>query len=881
MRKSPFHFPALFLVIVSVLALTCADAWARPELFVRWLRVENLPANRICLLGGQMEVVCLIINSGDAPTGDRTITYYLSRDEHISRADQEVLTITRGSLAPGAEEELGTTVTLPDDYPRGNAHIGVLATCPEDTWPDWDNTEATSIRIAAPRPDLVVRLVDATDGAYPPGGQIVVKATIANTGGAASDSYTVDFFVNERRIGTASRPALAVDGTDTFETTCTFPKDLPDGQYAISATARCANDDDVNSNTGRDGSLVDVRLLPDLAAQTIDASNGTYHPGDQIHVHTLIKNIGDRPSAVYSVSYYMSDDATITTNDCRIGVTQRNALQPGEQHSFDMTCQLPVYVPAGQCYIGGILTTTNDGNALNNTGMDKTPVTVVHPPGYVCGRVTYEDIAAWPHPIRYARVKICTTDSDNNPLNDRVLAETATDGDGNFGVVLAPDPTAGPLIHVKVFTEGVSGAYPGATSAICTMTDDVLKAPYSVKSSSHPYPVETSATINMPSADIGGAFMIFDSIVEGFHKTKVLFHVELPAIRVYSPSSDGGTYYSPGQGIWVKYFDCGDRDVILHEYGHYVADSTGFGLGSVGLNPFHYWNMDLRSYPYFRTNDEARNLAFREAWATLFAVAVQYGDTGYPYGGDAKYQDEDVIAGKTMMLNLESDTYAARTPGEYFENMNCCALWDVFDDQNDTRNFQDTLSDPGLVKIWTTVRDHKPKDILDFWNSWFENYEYRKEMTSIFGNHQMSFKYPKGSGTVATFESGQFDGFAWTTRGDAWWTVVSDASHQGTYSARAGSIQAGQSSTLEVKITCEAGRIGFWYKLSTEMGGDMLNFYIDGVRQNNWSGEKDWQRIDFAVQAGPHTFTWTYTKDGSVTRGADTVWLDDIEFPVW
>jgi hypothetical protein len=213
--------------------------------------------------------------------------------------------------------------------------------------------------------------------------------------------------------------------------------------------------------------------------------------------------------------------------------------------------------------------------------------------------------------------------------------------------------------------------------------------------------------------------------------------------------------------------------------------------------------------------------------------------------------------------------------------MNCCALWDIFDDQNDTRNYQDTLSDPGLVKIWSIVRDCKPMDTLDFWNSWFEKYDYRKEMLAIFGNHQINFKCPKGSGTVATFESGQFDGFAWTTKGDALWSVVSDAGHQGTYSARAGGIQAGQSSTLEVKITCEAGRIGFWYKLSTELGGDMLNFYIDGVRQNNWSGEKDWQRVDFAVQAGAHTFTWKYTKDGSVTRGADTVWLDDIEFPVW
>jgi hypothetical protein len=387
--------------------------------------------------------------------------------------------------------------------------------------------------------------------------------------------------------------------------------------------------------------------------------------------------------------------------------------------------------------------------------------------------------------------------------------------------------------------------------------------------------------VNLHSPNSAGAFMVYDSLVEGFHKTKVFFNAELDAIAAYWPSSDGGTYYWPGEGIWVARYDRGDRDVIMHEYGHYVADSHGFALGSVGLNPFHYWNLDLRFYPYLRTNEEAMNLAFRESWATLFGIAVQYGDTSYPYAGDAKYQDTDEVAKKTMMLNLETDTYPACSPGEFFDNMTACALWDIFDDQNDTRNYQDTLSDPGLVKIWTIVRDYKPMDTLDFWNSWFEEYDYRKEMLAIFGNHQINFKCPKGSDTVATFESGQLDGFAWTTKGDAPWSVVSDASHQGTYSARSGRIEAGQSSTLEVTMTCDAGRIGFWYKLSTEMGGDMLHFYIDGVWRSSWSGEKDWQRIDFAVQAGPRTFTWKYLKDGSITRGADAVWLDDIEFPVW
>ncbi|MDD5491265.1 MAG: hypothetical protein PHV60_01110 [bacterium] len=28
---------------------------------------------------------------------------------------------------------------------------------------------------------------------------------------------------------------------------------------------------------------------------------------------------------------------------------------------------------------------------------------------------------------------------------------------------------------------------------------------------------------------------------------------------------------------------------------------------------------------------------------------------------------------------------------------------------------------------------------------------------------------------------------------------------------------------------------------------------------------------------GSHTFKWSYTKDGSVSSGSDTAWLDDVE----
>ena len=74
--------------------------------------------------------------------------------------------------------------------------------------------------------------------------------------------------------------------------------------------------------------------------------------------------------------------------------------------------------------------------------------------------------------------------------------------------------------------------------------------------------------------------------------------------------------------------------------------------------------------------------------------------------------------------------------------MNTGALWDIFDNKNDGIIGNDTLSDPSLSMIWAISRDYTPDNILDFWNSWFLDYDYEQEMKYIFNAHNMSFAKP-------------------------------------------------------------------------------------------------------------------------------------------
>jgi len=126
------------------------------------------------------------------------------------------------------------------------------------------------------------------------------------------------------------------------------------------------------------------------------------------------------------------------------------------------------------------------------------------------------------------------------------------------------------------------------------------------------------------------------------------------------------------------------------------------------------------------------------------------------------------------------------------------------------------------------------------------------------------------SGHGEGFESGTFAASRWAFAGNASWRITSSQRHSGRFSAQAGDIQDGQKTALTITVDCEAGQMSFWRKVSSESAWDFLEFSIDGVKEDDWSGDLDWQHVSFHVEAGKRTFTWTYIKDSSSSGGQDT-----------
>jgi hypothetical protein len=111
------------------------------------------------------------------------------------------------------------------------------------------------------------------------------------------------------------------------------------------------------------------------------------------------------------------------------------------------------------------------------------------------------------------------------------------------------------------------------------------------------------------------------------------------------------------------------------------------------------------------------------------------------------------------------------------------------------------------------------------------------------------------------------------------WGVVNDASYAGSSSLKAGSIGANQTSAISYTARFKAGTVSFARRVSSQPGGDVLEFLVDGVVKGSWSGSVPWSVVSYPLAAGRHTLVWRYRKNASVSTGSDTAWIDSVVLP--
>ncbi len=128
------------------------------------------------------------------------------------------------------------------------------------------------------------------------------------------------------------------------------------------------------------------------------------------------------------------------------------------------------------------------------------------------------------------------------------------------------------------------------------------------------------------------------------------------------------------------------------------------------------------------------------------------------------------------------------------------------------------------------------------------------------------------------FETGDFSALPWVIDSNAPWTVVTDSSNSGSYSARSGPIPGGvYSSLLQLEIDSDLTNISFAVKTQCPSYFTHFYFYIDDESVEKFSGINDWQTKSYSIEPGEHKFQWFYMNLTPDSDPEKCAWIDDIE----
>jgi len=116
----------------------------------------------------------------------------------------------------------------------------------------------------------------------------------------------------------------------------------------------------------------------------------------------------------------------------------------------------------------------------------------------------------------------------------------------------------------------------------------------------------------------------------------------------------------------------------------------------------------------------------------------------------------------------------------------------------------------------------------------------------------------------------------WTLDGDARWFTQTAVSHDGHNACQNEDIGENEYASMSTTVTGPV-TVSFWWKVSSEYDYDFLTFSVDESEEYAISGDEDWVQVTHELTGeGPHTLTWQYYKDSSVSEGADAGWVDQF-----
>ena len=396
---------------------------------------------------------------------------------------------------------------------------------------------------------------------------------------------------------------------------------------------------------------------------------------------------------------------------------------------------------------GGNVGSTNPYTVTMNAPHTLTAIFFQQPIVTITGHLYYVDNENNQKPVDRALVELYDEDSILHDLVD----STYTTSEGHF--------TFGPVENIDDEL-GESGTRDLYIRVYACASDSIAKVGESWDPNTGeliPYEFHTSTVWDVPHGqhDWGNMlvpeeqypiFFILSTTTKGYDYVHSLVESFAFSVNVFwyqgyeGPFSSGrSAYYPPNDTIHLSGTDTNpdqwDDGIILHEYGHFVADKLDIVDDWFPPGGPHEWS-----------GVYTPELAWSEGWAHFFSFVARGSHTyrnTYAYGIWTEYNAENGI--ESNDLGEEKNGNAL---GGSCEASVAGILWDIYDslsmrDDQDGDGVGDNLDDKEN-EIWDVVQHystggllpHKIYTIFDFWDGWFaQGHGYDQEMWDVYYEH--------------------------------------------------------------------------------------------------------------------------------------------------
>ena len=325
------------------------------------LGVETVRANRTTLHPGDtFRLETVIRNRGKAAATPATLSYYLSPDDTISRADTEIKTETLPQIAAGGTLERSVHLTAPDT--PGTYYYGV---CVNTVAAEADTTHNCSSATAITVKGADLMIFDApqlSKTTLKSGETFQINTRVWNRGRIPSPQTTLRYYLStddtlsldDTEVASDTVPPLSGRGAHPsrrradLSKTLTAPETSGTYAYIVCVDATPGDTDTINNcsqpipitveaqaptsmmippTTKRDTPQIQG---PDLVIPSARVESPTVMIGGGVRLHITLTNQGTHAAPATTIRYYRSLDATISAADTELRAVNVGQLNPGE-----------------------------------------------------------------------------------------------------------------------------------------------------------------------------------------------------------------------------------------------------------------------------------------------------------------------------------------------------------------------------------------------------------------------------------------------------------------------------------------------------------------------------------------------------------------------